>query len=277
MHKEEFLALRHMSIYTKRLGNGMPLVFLHGGPGGEHRYYLPHLQSLEAHFELIFYDQRGCGQSTRLEGGDYTIEDEIETLEELRKSLGLEKLNLVGESWGSMLALLYASKYPQHTNKIFMTAAVGATVEGYIGFGDELEKRLTSEDRKKFDHLVKKLEMNEVDVAEIFEVINPYYVYDVNNLAKKTETSSNAEVNSRLGEEIKSKYNQLIDLEALRQVPMMIAQGDTDIITPEALEELFLKHLPHAKLVEIENCGHWSVIENPEVLQNLMREFFLGE
>lgn len=277
MHKEEFLVLRDMSIYTKRLGNGMPLVFLHGGPGGEHRYFLPHLQSLEAHFELIFYDQRGCGQSTRLEGGDYTIEDEIETLEELRKSLGLEKLNLVGESWGSMLALLYASKYPQHTNKIFMTAAVGATVEGYIGFGDELEKRLTSEDRRKFDHLVKKLEMNEVDVAEIFQVINPYYVYDVNNLAKRTETSSNAEVNSRLGEEIKNKFNQLIDLEALRQVPMMIAQGETDIISPKALEELFLKHLPHAKLVEIENCGHWSVIENPEVLQNLMREFFLGE
>ncbi|SFA77963.1 MULTISPECIES: alpha/beta fold hydrolase [unclassified Bacillus (in: firmicutes)] len=277
MHNEEFLLLRDMSIYTKRFGNGIPLVFLHGGPGGEHRYFLPHLQSLDSHFELIFYDQRGCGQSARLQGGDYTIEDEIETLEELRKSLGLEKLNLVGESWGSMLALLYASKYPQHTNKIFMTAAVGATVDGYLGFGEELEKRLTSEDRRKFDELVKKLEVNEVDVAEIFKVINPYYVYSVSKLAKKTETNSNAEVNSRLGEDIKSKYNHLIDSEALGQVPMMIAQGDTDIITPEALEELLLKHLPHARLVEIKNCGHWSVIEQPEVLKNLIKEFFLGE
>jgi proline iminopeptidase len=271
---EEFMMLRGLKIYTKRIGIGVPLVFLHGGPGGEHRYFLPHLEGLANTFELVFYDQRGCGLSEEPCNKDYIFEEEVETLEALRKSLGLEKLNLVGESWGSMLSLLYASKYPQNVNKIFMTAAVGATAEGYLRFGKLLEDRLTPQDKQSLEQLISKLQAGEIEVSEIFKVLDPYYLFSDEHLVRKTKTKSNAEVNQLLGKEIRELYTDSVKPELLTDIPIMIAQGDSDIITPHELDELFLKHIPHTQLVTLKNCGHWSVIEKPYELRDLIEEFF---
>ncbi|HWL25203.1 MAG TPA: alpha/beta hydrolase [Ureibacillus sp.] len=274
MVTEEILKIRELGIYTKRMGSGTPLVFLHGGPGGEHRYFLPHLEGLSETFELIFYDQRGCGQSEEDQNNNYSFEEEIETLEELRKSMGLEKLNLVGESWGSMLALLYASKYPTHVNKLFLTAAVGATAEGYLNFGKLLENRLTPEDKELMDQLMVKYREGTVDISEIFKVIDAYYLYSPKHLSKKTKTKSNPVVNSILGKEIVDKYTDSLSYDILRSIPIAVAQGEHDIITPSHLEEWLLPYLPHAQINVIEQCGHWTVIEQPLVLGQLMKEFF---
>jgi proline iminopeptidase len=274
MIKEEFVMLRNLKIYIKRMGEGVPLLFLHGGPGGEHRYFLPHLNELAFTNELIFYDQRGCGQSEVSENNNYTFEEEVETIEELRKHLELEKLNIVCESWGTMLALLYSTKYPQHVNKIFMTAAVGASADGYLQFGKNLEERLSPNDSEALKFLSGKYEKGEVDVKEIFKVIDPYYLFKKENLIKKSITRSNAVVNQVLGKEIINRYSASVKPELIKNIPILIAQGDSDMITPDDLKELFIKYIPHAEIEVIENCGHWSVIEKPVVLINLIRNYF---
>lgn len=268
------MKLRETMVYTKIFGHGEPLVFLHGGPGGEHRFFLPHLQELSENFTLIFYDQRGCGQSEALSNGSYTLDGEVETLEELRETLGIQQLNLVGESWGTMLSLLYAAKYPDKVNKIFMTAAVGATMEGFLRFGVELENRLTAKQRQLLKDLSVQLEKGEVDVKEIFKIIDPYYVYSPEVLTRRTTTKSNAEVNSILGKEIISNYDVSKDSDKLRNIPIIVAQGDHDILTPKILEDVLLNFIPHIKVRVIENCGHWSVIEQPKKLQVMIKDFF---
>jgi proline iminopeptidase len=272
--EESFMKLRETMVYTKIFGHGEPLVFLHGGPGGEHRFFLPHLQELSENFTLIFYDQRGCGQSEALSNGSYTLDGEVETLEELRETLGIQQLNLVGESWGTMLSLLYAAKYPDKVNKIFMTAAVGATMEGFLRFGVELENRLTAKQRQLLKDLSVQLEKGEVDVKEIFKIIDPYYVYSPEVLTRRTTTKSNAEVNSILGKEIISNYDVSKDSDKLRNIPIIVAQGDHDILTPKILEDVLLNFIPHIKVRVIENCGHWSVIEQPKKLQVMIKDFF---
>lgn len=272
---EEVVPIRGLGIFRKRMGSGTPIVFLHGGPGGEHRYFLPHLEGLSDTFELIFYDQRGCGQSEEDVNQNYSFEEEVETLEELRKSMGLDHLNLVGESWGSMLALLYASKYPTHVNKLFLTSAVGATAEGYLKFGELLNNRLTPNDKAALDQLMIKYREGKVEVSEIFNIIDPCYLFSSDNLVKKTKTKSNAEVNRILGKEIIDKYSDSLKYEVLRTIPILVAQGDTDIITPSHLEQWFLPYLPHAELKVLKNCGHWSVIEQPTELSQLIKEYFI--
>lgn len=274
MITEEILPIRNLNIYTKRMGSGTPIVFLHGGPGGEHRYFLPHLEALSTSFELIFYDQRGCGQSELDPNQNYSFEEEIETLEALRKSMGLEKLNIVGESWGSMLALLYASVYPTHVNKLFLTAAIGTTVEGYVKFGELLTNRLTPEDKNTLENLILQYKEGKIEVSEIFKVIDRYYLFSPENLIKKTKTNSNAEVNRILGNEIVNKYSDSLKLDVLSTIPILIAQGDSDIIPPSYVEKLFVQHLPHTILKVIENCGHWTVIEQPLILSNWIKEYF---
>ena len=102
-------------MYWEECGNprGVPLVFLHGGPGGgiaadHRRYYDP------AFYRIVLYDQRGSGQSTPLgELIDNTTQHLVSDLERLRAHLGIDRWLVFGGSWGSTLALAYAQAHPE--------------------------------------------------------------------------------------------------------------------------------------------------------------------
>ncbi|MCP4494150.1 MAG: prolyl aminopeptidase [Gammaproteobacteria bacterium] len=104
------------TLYLEECGNpdGVPIVFLHGGPGGScepghRRFFNPE------RYRIILFDQRGSGKSkphASLE--DNTTTDLIEDLEKIRKSLNIDRWVVFGGSWGSTLSLVYAQTYPQH-------------------------------------------------------------------------------------------------------------------------------------------------------------------
>ena len=103
------------TMYWEESGNprGVPVVFLHGGPGGgsapdHRRFYDP------AYYRIIVYDQRGAGQSTPLgELRDNTTPRLVADLERLRQHLSIERWLLFGGSWGSTLALAYAEAHAE--------------------------------------------------------------------------------------------------------------------------------------------------------------------
>ncbi len=103
------------TMYWEESGNphGMPVVFLHGGPGGgsapDHRRFFD-----PVFYRIIVYDQRGAGQSTPVgELTDNTTPHLITDLERLRTHLGVERWLIFGGSWGSTLALAYAQAHPE--------------------------------------------------------------------------------------------------------------------------------------------------------------------
>ncbi len=152
------------NLYVKMLGEGEPIIFLHGGPGSEHRFFLPYMAPLAEKFQLVFYDQTGCGESDEPKNNQYSMRDEVENLEALRVQLGFEKINVLGESWGSMLALLYATTYPERVNKLLLTAAIGVNVKGLERFGEELQKRLTEEDKVIISEVSEKIKRGEASI-----------------------------------------------------------------------------------------------------------------
>ncbi|MFT4569983.1 MAG: proline iminopeptidase [Hyphomicrobiaceae bacterium] len=103
------------TLYFEESGNpdGIPLVFLHGGPGGgvdpiHRRFYDP------AKWRIVLFDQRGCGQSTpHAELRENTTWDLVADIERLRVHLGIERWTVAGGSWGSTLALAYAQSHPK--------------------------------------------------------------------------------------------------------------------------------------------------------------------
>lgn len=110
------------NIYFEVCGNpeGIPVVFLHGGPGSgcneNHRRYFNPEQ-----FRIIIFDQRGCNRS--VPQGDLknnTTQLILDDMEAIRNQLGISKWLLFGGSWGSTLALLYAEQYPQHVSAIIL-------------------------------------------------------------------------------------------------------------------------------------------------------------
>lgn len=104
------------SIYMEESGNpdGIPVVFLHGGPGGgstekHRRYFNPEM------YRIVIFDQRGAGRSSPMGSvHDNTTQELLSDMETIRQKLGIEKWMLFGGSWGSTLALLYAQQYPEH-------------------------------------------------------------------------------------------------------------------------------------------------------------------
>ncbi|KZT61046.1 proline iminopeptidase [Calocera cornea HHB12733] len=103
----------------------VPLIGLHGGPGIPGRYLLPLSSLVESHgIPLILYDQIGCGNSTHLreKGGDFwTVELFLKELENLLEKLGIKEYDLLGHSWGAMLAAEHALLHPPGLRKIVLS------------------------------------------------------------------------------------------------------------------------------------------------------------
>ncbi|PGK32762.1 proline iminopeptidase [Bacillus anthracis] len=269
-----FIKINDYQLYVNLIGEGEPIVFLHGGPGSEHRFFLPHMVPLSKKFKLVFYDQRGFGKSDLAENNQYSMKNEVENLEALRIQLGFEKMNLFGESWGSILALLYATTYPERVNKILLTAAIGVTSTGLERFSKELEKRLTEDDKTKLSKWEENVKTGETSIEDLLQILDPYYVFSQETLNRKEKNTFSGEVNKAIGTDIENNYNVTENLYKISNIPILVAQGSHDILTPSIIKELFSEHIPHLQLVEIEGCGHWTVVEQPEKMCNVALSFF---
>jgi proline-specific peptidase len=91
--------------YRRNGSGGVPLLILHGGPGAGHDYLEP-LEALGSARPVIFYDQLGCGRSERPDDPSrWTIKRFVAEIDAVRRALDLEKIHLLGQSWGGWLAI----------------------------------------------------------------------------------------------------------------------------------------------------------------------------
>jgi proline-specific peptidase len=109
------MPFRGFETWYREIGpeGGIPLVCLHGGPGSTHYYFQPLEQLAEEGRRLVVYDQLGCGNSDRPDDPDlWTVELFVNELRTLREALQLDRIHLLGTSWGSMLAIEYTLTQP---------------------------------------------------------------------------------------------------------------------------------------------------------------------
>lgn len=108
-------------------GDATPLVVIHGGPGANSLCYEA-FENLADERPIILYDQRGCGYSDPLEDESlWTVEFYLEELKELIRQLGLERVHVLGHSWGTVLAAEYAFTHPSELQSIIMVGPFAST------------------------------------------------------------------------------------------------------------------------------------------------------
>jgi len=108
-------------VYYETIGQGQPLMVLHGGPGAPHGYFLPYLLPLAKHHLLIFMDERGSGRSERLANYKaYTLDYMACDADAVRRALGLKSVDVMGHSFGGILAQAYAIKYPSTVRRLIL-------------------------------------------------------------------------------------------------------------------------------------------------------------
>ncbi len=140
-------------VWVKQVGTGsIPVLTLHGGPGAPHFYFecmedfLP-----QAGVRFWYYDQLGCGFSDQPDDKSlWTIDRFREEVEQVRAALGLDKFILFGQSWGGMLAIEYALKYPQYLSGLVISN-MSASIDGYVKYVGELRRALPDDVKAVLD------------------------------------------------------------------------------------------------------------------------------
>jgi proline iminopeptidase len=126
-----------VSIWYEEVGGGpgTPLVIVNGGPGFEHSYV--HCSDawdrLAAGRKVVFYDQRGNGRSSELNPGQSCLlADQIADLDALRAKLGLEKMDLLGHSWGGYLVMAYAARHPERIEHLMIVDSAAPKIQDTV-------------------------------------------------------------------------------------------------------------------------------------------------
>lgn len=128
--QDGFVDSHGVLIYYQTLGQGAPLMIVHGGPGASHDYFLPYLLPLARHHKLIFIDERGSGKSEKLEDpSGYTVENMVEDTEAVREGLKLGRISLLGHSYGGVLAQAYALKYQANLTHLILCSTFHSTAK----------------------------------------------------------------------------------------------------------------------------------------------------
>ncbi|WP_312117592.1 alpha/beta fold hydrolase [Brevibacillus reuszeri] len=247
-----------------------PVCFVvHGGPGGEHTGFKPFLSPLSEQMQLIYIDQRGCGRSERGPQSTYTLENNVEDLEALRLYLGLEKVVVLGHSYGGMVAQSYAIRYPESVSALLLIATHPSYMFGQQAM-QQVEEMGTNE-QKAFAKLLFEGALGKEQMLEYSIVMEPLYFYSTRGIVR-TEEEKQAMRNKKSNLNFEAanegaKFLKTFDVvDSLHRIPCptLVAGGRHDWITPLEASILMAEKIPNSELVVFEESCHYLFIDEPQ-------------
>jgi proline iminopeptidase len=280
-----FAKIRDTQIYFDIEGSGLvpdgaqmrekPIAFLlHGGPGADHSSYKPTFSALSETMQLVYLDHRGQGRSARGDKSTYTLDNNVEDLEALRQYLGLDKIVVIGGSYGGMVALTYATRYPQHVSKLIAIATV-PDFRFLKRAQAILQERGTKEQIAIAQYLWNGSFETEDQLREYFRVMQTLYSVTAKSDAPQESQSrtilSVDAINVAFGGFLRS-YNILSDLPKIT-APTLVIGARQDWICPPEFSEDIANVIPNATLCIFENSGHLIRVDEPEALLDAIRHF----
>jgi proline iminopeptidase len=261
-------------LYYKIIGEGEPIVILHGGPGLDHSYFLPQMEKLADNFQLIFFDQRASGRSSvDVDTSSMTLNQFIEDIESLRTEFKLDKMNLMGHSWGGLLAMEYAIKYPHHLNSLMLVNPTAASSAFQDQAFQTMAARTTRQDSMDNARIMQTAAFKNREpeaMSDFFRVLfrgsffdrrladSLTLSFDPNYAAHSRTMNYLYKDTSLLNYDIHSKLSVI-------SCPTLIVHGDHDFLPLEAAQAI-RDHISGSQLVVLPNCGHFSFIESPDKL-----------
>jgi proline iminopeptidase len=290
---ERYVDAGGVLIYTVSFGHGDPLVVLHGGPGASHDYFLPYLLPLARHNRLVFIDERGSGKSEKLEDvSRYTVEKMVEDVEAVRVALGLGRINLLGHSFGGVLAQAYALKYQQHLAHLILCSTFDSTkalnavfVKMKAAMSPELRTRI---DRMEAEGLFghgKPYEQNRyTDAYMIAAWGEGYFPYLYRNHPDPNyDPTANGDMAWDLYREMWGSDGEFVidgnlvsveyaDRLGAIKVPTLITVGDHDESDPSIARDMHAR-IPGSRLVVFPKSGHMTFVDQPGLFMNAVDGF----
>ncbi|NOD84832.1 prolyl aminopeptidase [Ruegeria sp. HKCCD6119] len=282
-------------IYVEQCGNpdGIPVVILHGGPGGGcspamRRYFDPQA------YRVILFDQRGCGRSRPTASvEDNTTWHLVADIERLRKLFEIEEWIAFGGSWGATLALIYAQTHPDRVTRLVLRGvflATQAELDWFYGGG---AGRFWPEQWKKFTSLLPEVELNDTIAAynkRLFSGDRATEILYARAWSHWENALASIHTNGSVGESpgeyartfarLENHYftnkafletdGQILDqMDRIAHIPGHIVQGRYDMICPPQAAWSLAERWPNAELKMVRQAGH--ALSEPGISAELVR------
>lgn len=278
--KTDTIQINGTRLFVKTIGKGEPLLFVHGGPGLSHDYFLPHVLPLSDQFTLIFYDQRATGKSDiNVDTSEMSVDHFIEDIEGLRKHFGIKKLNLVGHSWGGFLTALYAIKYHKKVNSLVFWDSSPLSSHLRNVMLENQKAILTKEDVTANLQIMRSEEFKKGDPEQIKRLYKAIFkpsvfvqrlVYKLNFYFDQNYSRTQYLLGFLYPSMV--KYDYYPKLKKIK-APALIFQGANDPMPIESAEAI-KENLKNSELIIIKDCGHFPFLEKPQEVFTKMRNFY---
>lgn len=282
-YKDTALSVNGTSLFIREIGSGPPIVIIHGGPGLNHTYFLPHLTSLSNGHRLIFYDQRASGRSSgSLDSSQMTLDLFTKDIESIRQTLNLGKIAILGHSWGGLIAMRYAITFPNHISGLILSNTVSPKSGEFEKESNQrLKGRISSEDSAYLRSMLSSKAFKEGNVEAYAQVIRfsfkPSFYnkkkYELLHFELPEDYLSKRKLLFSMTKEL-SEYDLYPNLNAI-SCPTLIIHGAYDGI-PEDLPKKIKAQLPAAELVVIQRTGHFPFIEQKKAYLQIISRFLNG-
>lgn len=279
-----FASIRGTQIYFDVEGAGLvpdgpamrelPVAFIiHGGPGSDHSGFKPVMSPLSQAAQLVYFDHRGQGRSGLADpAGDparFTLDDNVEDMEALRRYLGLGKIVSIGTSFGGMVAMAHASRYPDAVSQLILvvTAAHG----GFIPRAQQiLRERGTPEQQRVCETLWAGAFRSQDELRHYYDVMGPLYALRHNPAAAAGTQGRAIHTPEPLNRAFAPDgFLRSFDLRPeLGRItaPTLILCGRHDWICPPEFSREIAGLIPGSRLIELANSSHSVRVDAPEEL-----------
>ncbi len=271
-------------IYVELSGNphGKPIIFLHGGPGGgtnpkQRQFFDP------KHYQIILFDQRGCGQSKPSgETNGNTTQDLLSDMEAIRKHFDIKRWIIFGGSWGSALALAYATQYPETIKALILrgiflsrkTELDWFLIEVKAFFPEAHQTLVDYLTDDKRDDLIKNY--SELVFSSDLKISGPASIawnrFESGLLkllpqAEENKTLTDEDIQNEIARaRVQLHYIKdqcfidgekiLKEVKQLKDIPTTIIQGRYDMVCPPITAYELYQCMPHANFIMVPDAGH---------------------
>jgi proline iminopeptidase len=276
-------------IYYLTVGTGPALMLLHGGPGDTHDYFLPYVLPLAKHRQLVLIDERGSGRSQRVQDHTrYKLDDMAADVEAVRNALHLGKIDLLGHSFGGILAQAVAINYPMSIRRLILasTGSSAARINGgFRRIKDSLNRNLRQriealESRgivgtdgaqlQKYRRLADEAEAPYTYFVRppAWDTAHPEMGWDV--LRELWGAKSDFHIDGNL-----AGFDFTPALGKLR-IPALVIYGDHDMVS-DATARQSQQALSGSVLVRLPQSGHMTMVDQNAAFIDAVSRFLDGE
>jgi proline iminopeptidase len=274
---EGHVAINGAQLYCRTIGEGPPMLVLHGGPDFDHTYLLPELDRLADSFSLVYYDQRGRGRSTGdVSPAEVDIASEIEDLDAVCSWFGLESVAVLGHSWGGVLAMEAATRLPDRVSHLLLLNSAPGSAADWAVLREEMRRQRPAGDVERMQAIAATGAYRAGDLDAETEYYRLHFRSTLrepdllDRLLPRLRAHFSPEsalqaraIELKLYEETSNSpgYDVLAQLAEL-ETPTLVLVGEHDFV-PVALAARMAEAIPQARL-SVLPCGHFAYLERPE-------------